>query len=184
MGTELRKIGRVLGARWVASSYQSLLAIWSSYNTLYAHSSESSSLPGNGKHKSTYHGIRQALQFKELLHSPAVMLDALKEVSKLSKALQADNCSLSKTYQLLRGTIKALQNQKEGHGSYFQEYLCAETAGNFRGIKLLPRESMLCKEAFLQAIIDNLSTRFDENVGVTSNVTFNRLLTSFDVLDS
>ena len=43
---------------------------------------------------------------------------------------------------------------------------------------------MLCKEAFLQAIIDNLSTRFDETVGVTSNVTFNRLLTSFDVLDS
>lgn len=86
VGSQLKRIGRVLGVRWVASSYTSLEAVWTSYAALHSHSFESNSSPST-KHQASYTGIRKVLESQEFVHSLAVMLDALKEVSTLSKTL-------------------------------------------------------------------------------------------------
>lgn len=182
VGAELKKIGRVLGVRWVASSYQALSAVWSSYAALYAHSCSSDSAMSK-KHQASYSGIKNALASKELLHSLAVMLDALKEVSTLSKTLQGDNCSLSDAYRLLKRTIRALKSQKDGHGDFFQEYMTCEQSGEFRGIKLSSKGKFLNKESFIQALIDNLSSRLNENVSISGSSGLSDLLSEFDVLD-
>ena len=183
VGSELQKVGRVLGVRWVASSYRSLLAVWTSYGALYAHSTASESAKSK-KHKSTYAGIASALESREFLHSLVVMLDALKEVSALSKLLQEEKCSLSQAYKLLKRTIRVLQSQKEGIGEYYLQYVEAAETGIFKGITLGHRGNFLNKEAFLQALIDNLTQKLEENVTLDGKDDLSNMLNELAVLDS
>lgn len=183
VGSELNKVGRVLGVRWVASSYQSLLAVWKSYRALYAHSCESISA-GKPKHKSTFSGLKTTFESKEFVHSLAVMLDALKELSILSKTLQGESCSLTDAFKLLKRTIRALKNQKDGHGDFYKEYLICMNSGTFRDIQLGSKGTFLNKDAFLQALVDNLTSRMNRNVSLEDGIEINALLDSFDVLNS
>lgn len=181
VGSQLRKIGRVLGVRWVASSFQSLEAVWISYAALHSHSYESDSSQ-SAKHKATYAGIRTTLESKEFVHSLAVMLDALKEVSTLSKTLQSESCTLTKAYQLLKRTVRVLMTQKEGTGAYYQQYLQAIESGYFKGVRLASKGRQLDQKAFIQALVDNLSSRLDNNVSNSED--FTSLLGEFDIVDS
>ena len=180
LGVQLQKIGRVLDVKWAASSFKTLQAVWKSYAVLFEHFSISSSAQG-GKHKAVYTGLKANLQSYEFVHSLAVMLDALEEVSYLSSALQDKSCSLSKVFQLTKRTIRALKNQKEGSGLRFKEYDDACTEESFKNVPLVHKGSFLNKNAFLQALIDNLTNRLYTNVSGTD---INKLLEEFDVVDS
>lgn len=180
LGVQLQKIGRVLDVRWAASSSKTLQAIWQSYPALYNHCKNSDSAK-SVKHGATYKGLCAALGSFELVHSIAVLLDALEELGQLSLALQDDSCTLSRAYQLTNRTIRALSTQKEGAGLRFKEYEAACNESVFKGVPLTKRGHFLNRNAFLQALIDNLQSRLSNNVGHTEIAT---LLEEFDPLDS
>ena len=110
-----------------------------------------------------------------------MLLNALEEVSNLSLTLQAESCSLSKAYRIIKRTIRALQQQKEGAGPRFKEFEQALAAGAFKGVSFKPKGTMLNRNAFLQALVDNLSGRLFSDV---SQNNLESLLADLDVLDS
>lgn len=183
VGTELLKIGKVLDVRWAASSYNSLNAIWRSYPALFKHCTESHSSK-QAKYKSMYRGLKLVLESKQFVHTLAVMLDALECLSVLSKALQSENICMGKAYKLVKRTIRILENQKNGiMGDSFKLYNdCIAGEGVFKGVALNNRGSFLRKEAFLQALIDNLNARLYDNIAMKSHEDFESLLSQFDIL--
>lgn len=74
-----------------------------------------------------------------------------------------------------------MQQQKDGAGPRFKEFEQAIAAGVFKGIPLKPKGTMLNRNAFLQALIDNLSGRLFSDV---SQNNLQSLLADLDVLDS
>lgn len=178
--SELAKIGRVLDVRWVASSHRSLLAVWKSYAALHKHSTDSDSAK-SPKHKATYLGMKNVLESKQFAHSLAVMLDALSAVSELSQALQKESCSLAKAYQLMHRTIRHLKLQKENKmGEFWQTYDHCD--GVLFGVILRDKGTFLNKNAFLQALIDNISSRLSNNLSTTHDE-FSTFLGEMDILD-
>lgn len=179
---ELLKVGRVLDVRWVASSYRGLLAIWKSYPALYRHSSESDSAK-DSKHKSMFSGIKAVLASKQFVHNLAVLLDSLECISSLSQALQADKCTLGDAYQKLARTVRILELQKDGEmGDYFKIYSGCD--GMFHGIELENRRApFINKSAFYQALIDNLNSRMQSNVGFDDQDDFKSLLLESDIFE-
>lgn len=97
------------------------------------------------------------------------MLDALEKVSKLSQALQLDNCSLPRAYQVLKRTIRALKCQKEGSGVHYQVFQDVELSGTCKGVTLSSKGNTINQAAFLQALIDNLGNRLYTNPSFTSS---------------
>lgn len=59
VSSQLKKIGRVLGTRWVASSYRSLLAVWQSYPALHQHfSTAMQDVENSSTRRSMYKGLK------------------------------------------------------------------------------------------------------------------------------
>ena len=180
LGIQLQRIGKVFDVRWAASSYQTLSAVWQSYPALHSFFS-TSAFSQTSKHRAVSSGLKSTLAAPEFVHSLAVLLDALEEVSNLSLTLQAESCSLSKAYRIIKRTIRALQQQKEGAGPRFKEFEQALAAGAFKGVSFKPKGTMLNRNAFLQALVDNLSGRLFSDV---SQNNLESLLADLDVLDS
>ena len=112
------------------------------------------------------------------------MLDALEAVSALSKLLQDEKCSLSQAYKLLKRTIRVLQNQKEGIGEYYLQYVEAAETGIFKDITLGHHGNFLNKEAFLQALIDILTQKLEDNVTLDGKDDLSNMLNELAVLYS
>jgi hypothetical protein len=55
---EILKIGRILSARWVASSYKTILAVWQDCEVVVLHFEKGKSENGQGrKENCTYEGL-------------------------------------------------------------------------------------------------------------------------------
>lgn len=179
--SELLKIGRVLGVRWVASSHRSLLAIWQSYPALVEFCTNSDTSK-TSKHKAVCCGMAAVLQSTQFVHSLATLLDSLECVSLLSQELQGETTNLVTAYKILSRTIRILKNQQKGEmGDYFEKYEQCE--GTFKGVVLNDKGSFLNKSAFLQALIDNLGSRLYDNLSTDSTDEFKALLTEIDILN-
>jgi hypothetical protein len=95
--------------------------------------------------------LKGKLESIEFLHSLAVLLDALYELSNLSQGLQQEQVTLGKAYQMLTRTIQALTNQKSGSGDYYELYCTAAEAENFKGkiIKFIDYSSSVSMDCIL-----------------------------------
>lgn len=138
-------------------------AIWTSYPALVEHAKEASC-------KSSAHQAicsnADNIESPQFVHSLAVLQDALKKVGILSKALQSQDCTLTKAYVLVNRVVWALKNQKEGQGDCFK--LCETSLfeeNEFMGVSLeSSRNAYLNTEQFLQALIDNMVSRLESTV--------------------
>ena len=139
----LKKIGRVLGTRWAASSFRTVDSIWESYPALVQHARDVST--SSSPHKITYQGMLKVLQSPQFLLSLAVLRDSLKEVSLLSEALQSNDCSLSQAFSRVNTLVRALKAQKESDaGASFKDIQdCIEENGAFKGVELVTRGTFL-----------------------------------------
>jgi hypothetical protein len=54
IGIEMKKIGRVLNVRWLASSFRTIKAVWNNYPVIYLHVSK--------EHDAISNGIRSKLE--------------------------------------------------------------------------------------------------------------------------
>lgn len=164
LGVELKKIGRVLDTRWAASSYRSLSAVWGNYKALYAHFTASSTNSSKtSTQRASFKGLANTLSSKQFVVGLSILTDALDEVSNLSLALQRDAIQLDIAYKIMERTIRALKQQKEGSlGDCYKE-LAESGFEVLKGVELHDelRAPMLNKKEFLQALIDNLSSRLE-----------------------
>ena len=167
LGIKVKKIGRVLGVRWAASSFQTVEAIWSNCSGLYpalvSHCKESSD---QGSSSSTHQGMLSTIQSTEIIHSLAALHDVLKEICIVSEAVQVQDCNLTLAYKLISRLTRALKSQTEGRGDCFEEYQSSVDLKEFKGVKLTSQSRIrkMNREAFFQALIDNVASRLEGTV--------------------
>jgi hypothetical protein len=188
---QLNRIGRVLDVRWAASSHRTLQAIWKNYPALHKHFEQCSVDPSKKSNHSMFKGLLNTLSSASFVHSLAILLDALSEVAMFSQYLQKDDATLASSYGVLRQTIRALRNQKEGlAGDASIELGDGKT---FRGVEIkADSKPQLNKSQFLQALMDNLSSRLECTVASNRSATADsqhrdeliQLLDEIDMLNS
>lgn len=161
---QLKKIGRVLNTRWVASSFRAVDAVWNNFSCLAAHF-ESSSNPSSSTYdkelRSTYSGLRTKLCSPQFVQDLALMYDCLEELKFLSESLQKRNTNVPEADKLIRRTIRRIESFKEKPGlkmteadSARQSLLLGTTrlTSNAKHVTINPN-------MFLQSLADNLRRR-------------------------
>ncbi|KAF3835658.1 hypothetical protein F7725_028216 [Dissostichus mawsoni] len=84
VGVCLRKIGRVLGIRWVASSFRTVNAVWTMYAALYHHlTSASVDVNRSSNDRCMYEGLAAKLTSVAFVKNLGLMMDALEELKDL-----------------------------------------------------------------------------------------------------
>uniref|UniRef100_UPI00358F1FC4 E3 SUMO-protein ligase KIAA1586-like n=1 Tax=Myxine glutinosa TaxID=7769 RepID=UPI00358F1FC4 len=175
--TQVLQMKRVLDTRWTPSSFRALRALWNNYKVLHKHFTDESNTGKSNTETATYSGLKATLETDAFIHSLAVMLDAISEISELSLILQSESTTIVKAYQAVKRTIRALAQQKDQDGEnelsertdypYYTQYVKAMQEDSFKGVMIQEgrrRQPKLNKNAFLQSSIDNLSSRLECNV--------------------
>ena len=139
---ELLKIGRILGTRWVSSSFRSVLAVWKNFEALVHHFDDAMHDPTRDKNeKCTYDGLKKKITSTEFLLDLGLMCDALQELSELSLDLQERDMDLYKANQKIRALVQVFEERRQNVGPY---YKCASAAAHelyFRGVLLHKKDS-------------------------------------------
>jgi hypothetical protein len=131
-----------------------------------------------------YKGLLNTLSSEAFVHCLAVLYDALSEISILSQHLQANDTDLMKAYSKVKESIRALKNQKSGSaGGAYEELVSGD--GTFRGVELVhtvKAVSPIDRKQFLQALIDNLTSRLDCTVASNRKASGSQASESTDAL--
>ena len=86
---ELRKIGKLLTIRWVASTYRAVAAAHRNYAALHSHfTAASHDNDRDGKTRQTFKGLSSTLRSDEFILNLGLMMYCLSELSIVSEALQ------------------------------------------------------------------------------------------------
>jgi hypothetical protein len=90
---QILKIERVLGTRWVASSFRSVMAVWQDYEVLVLHFEEARNDENRDKkERCTYVSFTSVVFILDL----GLICDALQELPELSLDLPESNITLNK----------------------------------------------------------------------------------------
>ncbi|KAK1885932.1 E3 SUMO-protein ligase KIAA1586 [Dissostichus eleginoides] len=160
VGSQVLKIGRVLSTRWVASSFRSVKAVWTSYEALNRHfENAAGDQTRSSKERQTYRGLARRMQSKEFLCDLGLMFDALSELANLSQQLQAHSVTLLRADHLLKRTIRVLASFKDTQGEKLEEALTA--LGHLGSVPLESNAKLtpINAKQFLQSLINNLEKR-------------------------
>lgn len=162
---QLVKIGRVLSTRWVASSFRSVSAVWTSYEALVSHFEGASKDPTrDSKEKSMFEGLLKKITDTNFILDLGLMADALQELSELSEALQHRNVDLSYANKKLKITAALFEERKSVSGFYSSMALESVNNLSFFGVPLHKRESRkdnmpLNSEQFYETLKNSIETR-------------------------
>ncbi|KAL3053061.1 hypothetical protein OYC64_005565 [Pagothenia borchgrevinki] len=162
VGSQVLKIGRVLSTRWVASSFHSVKAVWTSYEALNRHfENAAGDQTRSSKERQTYRGLARRMQSKEFLCDLGLMFDALSELANLSQQLQAHSVTLLRADHLLKRTIRVLASFKDTQGEKLEEALTAQALGHLGSVPLESNAKLtpINAKQFLQSLINNLEKR-------------------------
>ena len=107
---EVKKIGRILDTRCVASSFRTVSAVWNNFHPLCAHFEKASNDPErNSKDRASFTGLLRRMRSPEFLTDLALMFDTLYELSNLSQMLQNREMTIISADKLIRRTIRRLE---------------------------------------------------------------------------
>jgi hypothetical protein len=184
------QIGRVLDTRWAASSLRTVMAVWKSFPALAGHFSSTRT-----KDASKFQGMHKTLTSKKFLINLAHMIDALSEVGHLSLNLQKREMTLLKAHKLIKQTITSVEGMIGLPGKYTQQALAAVEAGEFRGIKLGERKSVVSLNGpqFFRSLANSLQNRMmtvtsrrgeKAAQATVSSELYKELLSELSILDS
>ena len=82
LAVQLKRIGRVLDVRWVASSFRTVSAVWQSYQALYGHFTlKASGVDLGGREKAKFSGLASKFRNPVFLKNLGLMMDALERIS-------------------------------------------------------------------------------------------------------
>ena len=78
--TEVKRIGRALGVRWVASSLRTVKAVWQSYAALHKHfCNKAEDTRCDSRERAKFSGFSKKLQNPIFIQNLGLMYDALDE---------------------------------------------------------------------------------------------------------
>ncbi len=162
VGSQLLHIGRVLDVRWVASSFRTVHAVWTSLGALVQHFNNAcSDERRSSKEKQMYRGLLDRVQSPEFLCDLGLMYDTLHELSMLSQELQARSVTLLRAEHLLKRTIRVIHSFRESPGEKYSQALEAKESGVYRSIALKRNAKLkpINPGQFLQSLVNNLEQR-------------------------
>ena len=174
-GTELLKISGIFTVRWVASSYRTIRAVWRDFTALCAHFDKAAVDAGRSQaERAKFAGLKKKLASEAFVKDLALMKDVLREVSSLSLKLQKRTITLIQATAAVDTTIRVLSAMKEEGGKSMKKVsdcLQFETH-SFKNVILINEirggksgaSGAIDAKQFMQAIIDNLSRRFPDDI--------------------
>lgn len=97
----MRRIGRDLGIRCVASSFRTVNTVWTMYAALYNHlTAASKEVNQNSNERCIYEGLAAKFSSVAFVKNLRLMMDTLEELKDLSEALQSRDIRLSQSISL------------------------------------------------------------------------------------
>jgi len=142
VGIQVRKIGKMLDVRWVASSFRAVKAVWDSYAALHrSFTTAAADMSKSSKVSAEFAGLARQLESGVFLHNLALMHDALEELSDLSEALQTSSLSLSRAHRLITRQIDVFKGRKEAGGECVSVAANAVEQGSYSDIMMRPGKS-------------------------------------------
>ncbi|XP_063302262.1 E3 SUMO-protein ligase KIAA1586-like [Pelobates fuscus] len=192
---QILKIGKVFSVRWVASSQRAIRAVWESYPALHSHFLKASlSSAHNSKQKSVFSGLNKVLTSVDYLLNLAGVADAVQEMGLLSEALQRDDITLPRAYQLINRSVRAIEKMKDMPGKHLKEAMESLEKGNFKGVTINPESTKgqvrINLPQFYQSLVDNLRSRLfaltasNRPAASSQSGEFETLVSEIDILNS
>ena len=156
---QLLRIGRIMDIRWVASSFRTIRAVWTSFPSLHCHFT--SALEKSGSTGQKMRGLAIKLASHEFVCELGLMYDVLQELSLLSLQLQERTMSLQRANHLVKRTIRILETFKDRPGEKYEEALNAKEEGVFKGVIIQSnkKHKSIDSKQFIQSLIDNMNRR-------------------------
>lgn len=162
---QLCKIGRILDARWVASSFRTVDAVWKAYPALYQHfTSAAESDQRDGASRQTYTGLAKRLSSHAFVNNLGLMWDALQELSELLLELQKRDINIISAHRAIYREVKVLEAMAEqaGTGRHTKLSQTAIEENNFKGVALhagKPSDRKLSQRDFFLSLAKNMESR-------------------------
>ncbi|XP_064421760.1 E3 SUMO-protein ligase KIAA1586-like [Latimeria chalumnae] len=159
---QISKIGRILSTRWVASSFQTVSAVWRNYEALCAHFELAmKDETRSASDRKTYEGLLKRISSKQFLLDLALMYDTLHELGLLSECLQKCTTTIVYADKLILRSIRFLRGLKERPGTKTLEAKVAVAQGKFRTVSLGSNSKIISinYQQFLTSLINNLENR-------------------------
>jgi len=163
---QFKKIGKMLSIRWVASSFRAVSAVYHNYAALYSHfCAASTDVSRDAKTKASFMGLATSLASEEFVMNLGLFMDALSELTTVSEALQRDDVTLPRAYQVINRTIRALEKMKDDSTQYIKESIDGVTSLTYRTVHLTAsgssgrKQGSVDRKQFLQGLADNLKSR-------------------------
>ena len=159
---QVKKIGRLLDTRWVASSYRTVKAVWCSYESLCKHfETASQDLHRHSTERAMFNGMGKRIQSPEFLIDLGLMFDTLYEVSSLSELLQHRGTSIIYANQMIKRTIRRLENFtiNTGTKSLDAQYAVEELKFNQTILKHNKSIVNINKDEFLRSLVVSMEDR-------------------------
>lgn len=164
LNVQVKKIGRVLNTRWVASSFRTVAAVWNNFQALAAHFKAGAD-PASQKFeqalKSKYSGLLKKLCSPQFVQDLGLMYDCLEELKFLSESLQKRNMNLPEADKLIRRAIRRIECLKDQSGPKMTESKSYAAASIFdkTPLKTNAKHISINQNQFLQSLADNLRQR-------------------------
>jgi len=168
---EIKKIGKVFDVRWVASSRRAVNALVHNYAAVYQHFKQLSESKLLRAHDRTmYKGIIRKMSTVQFVEDLVLVNTCLAELSELSEILQKRDMNVMTANKHILWSISDLRKIKTAvaENKFSFQHQVSQSSDSeqqkFMGVDLLLYESRsgyvsFDKKRFIQALIDNMSSR-------------------------
>lgn len=160
LNVQILKIGHIFTLRWVASSFQTVKAVWKDYPALARQfktaTDDTSSRSDTERQK--FRGLHKLLTSTGFLADLATMKDVLRELKSLSLKLQRRETSLVDASCYIQQTIDVLTAMEISGGKSTQKVEEGIATGMFKDVELSESRPKINRLQFYQSIIDSLKT--------------------------
>uniref|UniRef100_A0A8C5WBW7 Uncharacterized protein n=1 Tax=Leptobrachium leishanense TaxID=445787 RepID=A0A8C5WBW7_9ANUR len=142
LDVQFLKISRNLSTYWVASSFDTVSAVWKDYEALVRHFKEAKEDEKRSQtDRCLYVGLLRKVTSCEFVLDLGLMCDALQELRDLSLDLQEGDIDLYKAHRKIKNTVQLFQERIENPGPYYRISRTSAKNLTFRGIKLHKKET-------------------------------------------
>ena len=136
--------------------------------------------------RQTYRGLRNTLRSDEFILNLGLMMDSLSELTRISEALQSDDVTLPRAYQIISRTVRAFEKMKDEPAMYVAESLIGVDSRCYRNVDVdvdshnkasaskrasTRNQSAINRNQFIQSMINNLESRL--HTTIASNLSAN-----------
>lgn len=159
---EINKIGKILGTRWVASSFRAVSATWYGYGALNRHFDfAKADKSRNLTERAMYSGLSKRCSSPQFLLDLAIMYDILAELSMLSESLQNQETTVIYADKLIRRSVRFFEAMKENPGTKTLEAKICIREGTFNGVPLIENHTIptINHQQLITSVINNLKRR-------------------------